>query len=146
MRESPRRPCGSPIRGCDRGRILRITSGAALVCASLGCANPSHSAENGTGFYLLGTKGPLAGVVPPPGVYLQNDFYVYSGSAGAQRQPSRRRQHRRRPQVKRLSRRRDRLWSTPWEIFGGNFAFSGTLPVAGAKATRTSSSVRSTGE
>lgn len=44
---------------------------------------PTMAAENGTGFYLLGSRGPLAGFLPPPGTYFQNDVYIYSGSAGA---------------------------------------------------------------
>ncbi|MCS0503333.1 SphA family protein [Ancylobacter mangrovi] len=44
-----------------------------------------HAAENGIGFYLLGGRGPMAGYIPPPGFYLQNDIYFYSGKADANR-------------------------------------------------------------
>ncbi|AJY48314.1 phenol degradation protein meta [Martelella endophytica] len=43
----------------------------------------AEAAESGTGFYLLGSKGPMAGVLAPPGAYFANDLYFYSGSAGA---------------------------------------------------------------
>ena len=43
---------------------------------------PCEAAENGTSFFLGGTKGPLAGMTPPPGVFVSNNFYFYSGSAG----------------------------------------------------------------
>ena len=35
--------------------------------------------EGGSGFYLLGTKGSLAGVLAPAGNYLSVDSYFYSG-------------------------------------------------------------------
>ena len=38
--------------------------------------SPLQAAENGVGFYLLGLRGPLAGITPPPGVYFQNDFLL----------------------------------------------------------------------
>jgi hypothetical protein len=34
----------------------------------------SKAAENGVGVYPLGLRGPLAGIVPAPGVYFQNDL------------------------------------------------------------------------
>lgn len=40
------------------------------------------AAEGGLGTYLLGSKGPSAGVTPGPGWYFQNDLYLYSGSIG----------------------------------------------------------------
>src|SRR5262245_32194429 len=38
--------------------------------------------ESATQIYLLGAKTSLAGVTPPPGVYLQDFKYYYSGSNG----------------------------------------------------------------
>src|SRR5262245_15726974 len=56
----------------------------ALVLLASGAIVPSlHAAEGGASCYLLGSRGPMAGFTPPPGVYIQNDFYVYSGDAGA---------------------------------------------------------------
>ena len=43
----------------------------------------AQAAENGLGFYLLGSKGPMAALLPAPGLYLQNDTYFYRASAGA---------------------------------------------------------------
>ena len=42
----------------------------------------ANAVERGAGFYLLGAKGPQAGITPPSGVYLQNDFYFYRGDLG----------------------------------------------------------------
>jgi hypothetical protein len=38
-------------------------------------------AEQATGFYLLGFKGSMAGFVPPPGTYITDFKYHYTGSA-----------------------------------------------------------------
>src|SRR5690625_240102 len=46
-------------------------------------ARPVQATEHGMGMYLLGSKGPLAGVVPSPGWYFQNDLYYYRARAGA---------------------------------------------------------------
>lgn len=37
--------------------------------------------EGGVETYLLGSRGSMAGVLPPPGTYLNNDFVSFSGSA-----------------------------------------------------------------
>lgn len=55
---------------------------AGLALAALQ-PDAARAAEGGAGFYLLGSKSELAGVVPPPGTYAQFDFYFYSGSASA---------------------------------------------------------------
>ena len=39
----------------------------------------AYAAEGGKSLYLLGKRGPLAGLIPKPGWYLSNDVYVYSG-------------------------------------------------------------------
>lgn len=46
----------------------------------LGLAAPAGAAENGVGFYLLGGRGPMAGYIPPPGVYIQNDIEIAIGA------------------------------------------------------------------
>lgn len=42
----------------------------------------AKAVEHGTGIYLLGSKGPLAGQVPAPGVYIQNDLIIEHAKAG----------------------------------------------------------------
>lgn len=56
----------------------------AIACCALllAVAAPARAAENGVGFYLLGGRGPMAGYIPPPGLYIQNDVYFYSASGG----------------------------------------------------------------
>lgn len=41
-----------------------------------------EAAEGAMGLYILGSQGPQAGVLPPPGTYLRNDFYHYNGRIG----------------------------------------------------------------
>lgn len=118
---------GKKIRGACRWAVL--LAGAWTLCAG----DPSQAAENAVGVYILGSRGPMAGFTPPPGVYFQNDFYFYRGSANPSKElvfnakliagvsasmpvdaPS-------------------LLWSTPWQIAGGNLAFSATLPIGGPR-------------
>ncbi len=103
--------------------ILSAISSTAL------CTSLAQAAEGGTGFYLLGSRGPLAGFTPPPGLYLQNDTYLYSGSANAEI-----------PLGGRLVADVDAtvvvdlatlLMVTQYEILGGNLAFTATLPFGG---------------
>src|SRR5690625_3397873 len=45
--------------------------------------NDARAAEHGTGVYLMGSKGPMAGIVPESGLYFQNDLFYYRAKAGA---------------------------------------------------------------
>jgi len=58
---------------------------AGLICAgALLCTlhtDTARAAEGASSFYLLGSKNAQAGIIPPPGVYVQNDDYYYGGSA-----------------------------------------------------------------
>ena len=44
-------------------------------------ATQARAAENATGIYLLGIKTSMAGFVPPPGTYVTDINYAYSGDA-----------------------------------------------------------------
>ncbi|MEA3302541.1 MAG: transporter [Pseudomonadota bacterium] len=39
----------------------------------------AYAVEGGKSLYLLGKRGPLAGLIPKPGWYITNDLYYYSG-------------------------------------------------------------------
>lgn len=54
----------------------------ATLAATALFAGTGQAAENAAGFYLLGSKTAMAGFVPPPGTYLSDLNYFYSGSAG----------------------------------------------------------------
>lgn len=42
----------------------------------------SHAAEGAMSLYLPGFGGPMAGFLPPPGVYFSNYFYFYNANVG----------------------------------------------------------------
>lgn len=58
---------------------------AILACACAAGAGaysaPAFAMEGAAGFYLLGSKTSMAGFIPPPGTYLADTNYYYSGSA-----------------------------------------------------------------
>jgi len=52
-----------------------------MVLAILAPVSPAQAAEHGMGVYPLGYNSSMAGFMPPPGLYLRNDVYVYQGTA-----------------------------------------------------------------
>jgi len=52
---------------------------AGLLMTTLTLLSSAYAAEGGKSLYLLGKRGPLAGLIPKPGWYYTNDVYVYSG-------------------------------------------------------------------
>ena len=113
-------------RRCGAGRLLGT---AVTVLASLAAVPSLHAAEGGASFYLLGSRGPMAGFTPPPGVFFQNDFYIYSGNAkvnldlGGKLVAD--------VHAKILVDLSTALWVTPWQVMGGNLAFTATVPIGG---------------
>ncbi len=93
------------------------------------------AAESLSGVYLLGFRGPLAGILPPPGFYFENDYYQYDGKLRAGRSFSTggfsgvglKSQLR----VDVLT----PIWITPWEIFGGKLGFSALIPIGHANVS-----------
>src|SRR4030095_14351683 len=101
---------------------------ALVICAAL-VGSHGYAAEGGIGVYLLGSRGPMAGYTPPPGVYFQNDFFYYRASfdAGRALPP-------RAPLAGNVGGYADvdlltPVWVTPLEVLGGNLAFALTIPV-----------------
>jgi hypothetical protein len=125
----PRRPCPATSIALRKGRLA---SGVITAAWLFGLAAPipaALAAEDGASFYILGQRGPLAGVTPPPGVYFQNALYAYGASSNASHTfdlggnlalgvrgsvvfdvPA-------------------LLWVTPATIFGGSLGFSIAEPV-----------------
>uniref|UniRef100_UPI0038530DE9 SphA family protein n=1 Tax=Paenochrobactrum sp. BZR 201-1 TaxID=3378075 RepID=UPI0038530DE9 len=107
---------------------IRSVIKAGLMTTGLLFCQTAVAAEKGTGFYLLGTKGPLAAVLPNPGWYLQNDTYYYNaGAGGSEKLPV--------AGTVGLGIRAHAiidmptlLWSTPYEIGGGRLALAVTAP------------------
>lgn len=67
---------------------LRLRAGscwttAAVIALASAAPDPTSAAESGTGAYLLGLRGPGAGLTPPEGWYLSLQTYIYDGHADA---------------------------------------------------------------
>lgn len=61
---------------------IRLMSSAAVMAGLVFAASaPSEAAESAKGFYLLGSAASLAAMVPPPGTYLIDYNYYYTGNA-----------------------------------------------------------------
>lgn len=103
---------------------------AGTLLASAGLA-PAHAAESGIGIYLLGFRGPFAGVAPPPGLYFQNDLYYYNGQLGGQKPLPFNGRLIADVRATALIDIPTLLWSTPFQVLGGNLAFSASLPIGG---------------
>jgi len=65
--------------------LLSATAIAAGLCF-VGAPSTVNAAENGAGFYLLGARGPMAGLLAPPGTYFQSDTYFYVGELKGNKQ------------------------------------------------------------
>jgi hypothetical protein len=65
--------------------MLRARQAYALLALVLFSAaaecNGAEAAENATNFYILGLKTTMAGVTPPPGIYLTDINFFYGGGA-----------------------------------------------------------------
>jgi len=112
-----------PVQGHGRNLTKALLAGSAAVVP-----NVLQAAEGGAGFYLLGSKGPAAAIMPPPGLFFQNDLYIYSGQLGADVEL---------PTGGRLAVGVDgkaaiemptALWVLPEQMFGGHVGVSATLP------------------
>jgi hypothetical protein len=110
----------------NRKRLM--PSGVAAAVAVCFASNPVYAVEGGASFYLLGGKLPLSGVVPGPGMYFQNDVYLYSGSAGSKIEL---------PIGGQIVANVDAILAfdaptllavTPWKVLGGQFGVGATFP------------------
>lgn len=132
--------------------ISALALGAALSLAS----TQAMATENGSSFYLLGAKGPMAGVVPPPGLYLQNDLYYYTARADASQSLPAGGQVAVGIKAQALINLPTLIWSTPYKFMNGRLALGLTLPyghqhidadlVLGPYAGETSSRVTTFGD
>jgi hypothetical protein len=110
-------------------RIAACLLGAA---STLGWFTPVIAAEGGHGAYLLGLKGPGAGIAPPPGIYFSNNLYYYNASATANRLiPTVGGEAIANVKAKVWLSLPSILWSTPVEILGGRLMVSALIPVGG---------------
>jgi hypothetical protein len=115
----------------SRRRPMAWSSMAALGLAACLFAAPAQAAENATSFFLGGAKGPMAGVTPPPGIFVSNNVYIYSGSANPSLEV---------PVGGKIVAGVDAdlvldmptfLWVTGANVLGGRLAFAATIPFGG---------------
>jgi hypothetical protein len=102
---------------------------AIAACAALwaGGGDPARAAESGAGAYILGIRGPGAGVTPPPGLFFSNQVYVYNGKISGNLRfegGSLASQARVSPVVSIPT----FLWVTPLEVAGARIGVSVTAP------------------
>ncbi|WP_245512827.1 SphA family protein [Enterovirga rhinocerotis] len=86
------------------------------------------AAEGGASFYLPGINGPMAGFLPPEGVYFDNSTYFYDGSLRGGRQTLIGGNVAIDVKADIWANFATGIWVTPLEVLGGNFAVSATLP------------------
>lgn len=60
-------------------RQVGVLTRVGLLIVAMVCATEAIAVENGTGIYLLGSRGSYAAYMPSPGLYWQNDLYHYRG-------------------------------------------------------------------
>jgi hypothetical protein len=109
----------------------RRKAGAFAVAAGLGLAAvggfSARAAESATGAYVLGIRGPGAGLTPPEGLFFSNQIFVYSGRIRGDLRleggsiASRAR-------VAPVVNIPTLLWMTPLEIYGARLGLSVTAP------------------
>jgi hypothetical protein len=110
---------------------MRYGIGAALIIGAIALSQhqTAQAAEGGVGAYLLGSRGPMAGITPPPGVYFQDDTYFYDGKFGGGRTLPTGGLLVANVSVQTWLNLPTTIWVTPAKILGGDLAFSITSPV-----------------
>ena len=73
-------------RGRSPSSAARLAAALGAFGAAIALAGAAQASEGGASIYLLGSGGPGAAIMPPlQGVFLQDTFYDYSGSAAGGR-------------------------------------------------------------
>lgn len=101
---------------------------ALLSAAALQATPDAQAAEYAQGIYVLGNRGPLAGVTPPPGFYFESETYYYSGNLGGGRVFQGGGVVAANVKIDFSANFATPIWVTPVEILGGNLGFSITIP------------------
>jgi hypothetical protein len=114
------------MKGKNMFRITLLVAGVlALTCTFI---KPVFAVEGGKGFYLLGMKTNMAGILPSEGVYFANPLMFYTGDMGSSESL---------PLGGTLDFGVEAtsivslplvLWVTPTKVLGGDLAFTAILP------------------
>ena len=115
---------GSKAAPVGWARALRTTAVLAMVCTTSG----TLASEGGASFYVPGLSVPLAGFVPPPGLYFDTTGYFYQGKLTGGKNTALGGNVVAEAKVDLKVDFATLLWVTPIEILGGNLAFSAILP------------------
>lgn len=110
------------------GDYKRLAVAALMVAVGTLSTTQVMSAESAQGIYVLGNRGPLAGVIPPPGFYFESETYFYQGSLSAGRSFQSGGVVAARVKLETIANFATPIWVTPVEILGGKLGFSMTIP------------------
>jgi len=109
-------------------RTLGLLGAVLLAASGTVGSNEAQAAESAQGVYVLGNRGPLAGVTPPPGFYFESETYYYSGNLGGGRTFQSGGVVAANVKLDFSANFMTPIWVTPVEILGGNLGFSITIP------------------
>jgi len=115
------------LNSAPLGRARAAHTLAWAAAFALGCAaSDAGAAEGGASLWVPGAKGPMAGFLPPPGVYFENDLWLYAARIGGGVNTPIGGNVVAGVKANIKADLATALWVTPLEIFGGNLAFSAT--------------------
>jgi hypothetical protein len=123
---------GRGARPMDMRHALANASGAACLAASLVITRPAEATEYGFSEYFLGLTIPMAGYVPPPGVYFWDTFLLYQADRPALA-------------ANFVIDIAQTAWFLDSKVFGGTFGFFATVPFLGDRSSVPSSITNSAG-
>lgn len=109
-------------------RIRQMLATTFFCVAGLHAGSAARAAESAQGVYLLGFRGPLAGVAPPPGFYFENDAYFYQGSLKGGRAFQSGGVVASQVKLETYLGVANPIWITPAELFGGSLCFQLLIP------------------
>lgn len=106
---------------------FRTIAVSALAMLAISAWSKSRAAESASGAYLLGLRGAGAGMLPPEGLYISSQTFIYGGSISGNL-PFENGQVAGRARVTPIVNVPTLLWSTPVEIGAARLGLSATLP------------------
>lgn len=116
-------------------KISGILCGGLLSAVSLSIMAPARAVEYGVSDYLLGYSVPMSGYTPPPGIYYQNTFYLYNGSANRNKEFPFGRNAVFGVGLNFAANISTVAWSMDAKILGGTLGFAATVPVLGERTS-----------
>ncbi len=123
------------MRSKPARRLSGVLAGALLATASLSMARPAQAVEYGISNYLLGYSIPMSGYTPPSGIYYQNTFYLYDGSAGRNVSFPFGRITALGVDLNFAASISTAAWYTDAKILGGTLGFAATVPIIGERTS-----------